>query len=110
MRLIPKNTKVKIKFYRNIGIIDVLLILLDMGLIALAMSSNMPNKYMIVMAILILTIPLFIPMEDGKLYTLIGHYLKYISSKKKFSRKQSNMSAIVPYTKIDENLILNDTT
>lgn len=110
MRLIPKNTKVKIKFYKNIGIIDVLLILLDMGLIALAMSSNMPNKYVIVMAILIITIPLFIPIEDGKLYTLIGHYLKYISSKKKFSRKQSNLSAVVPYSKIEENLIRNDTT
>ena len=44
MRLIPKNTKVKIKFYKNIGIMDVLLIIVALGFVALAISSNIPNN------------------------------------------------------------------
>lgn len=107
MRLIPKNTKVKIRFYKNIGFMDVLLILVALGLVALAMSSNIPNKYFIVMGIIVLTVPLFLPVEDGRLYSLAGHYLKFMTSKKTFSKKQGNLGAIIPYSKLEEGLILN---
>ncbi len=108
MRFIPKNTKVKIKFYKNIGMVDIFLMIAIMGLVALTLSSNIPNKYVVMMGILMVTLPLFIPIGDAKLYAIIGYFLKYATSRKTFSRKNGNIGVVVPYTKIEDNLILNN--
>ena len=45
IRIIPKNTKVKVQFYRGIGIYDVILGIIALGFLALTITSNLPNKY-----------------------------------------------------------------
>ena len=67
MRIIPKNTKVKLQFYKNVTITDVVLAVIGLGFLALAVSSNLPNKWIVAMVILIIFAPLFIPIGDVKL-------------------------------------------
>ena len=47
MRIIPKNTKIRMQFYKGIGIYDVIIGIIALAFIALAATSNLPNKYFI---------------------------------------------------------------
>lgn len=108
MRIIPKNTKVKLQFYKNITITDVILAVIGLGFLALAVSSNLHHKWIVAMVILIIFAPLFIPVGDVKLYNALGYGLKFVFARKTFSKQnhgKSNIGAIVPYLKIEDNLI-----
>lgn len=108
MRIIPKNTKVKLQFYKNVTITDVVLAVIGLGFLALAVSSNLPNKWIVAMVILIIFAPLFIPIGDVKLYNAIGYGLKFVFAKKNFAKSKhgkSNIGTVVPYYKIEDNLI-----
>ena len=108
MRIIPKNTKVRLQFYKNVTITDVILAVIGLGFLALAVSSNLPNKWIVAMVILIIFAPLFIPIGDVKLYNAIGYGLKFVFAKKNFAKSKhgkSNIGTIVPYLKIEDNLI-----
>ena len=108
MRIIPKNTKVKLQFYKNVTITDVVLAVIGLGFLALAVSSNLPNKWIVAMVILIIFAPLFIPIGDVKLYNAIGYGLKFVFAKKNFAKAKhgkSNIGTVVPYYKIEDNLI-----
>lgn len=108
MRIIPKNTKVRLQFYKNVTITDVILAVIGLGFLALAVSSNLPNKWIVAMVILIIFAPLFIPIGDVKFYNAIGYGLKFVFAKKNFAKSKhgkSNIGTIVPYLKIEDNLI-----
>ena len=108
MRIIPKNTKVKLQFYKNVTITDVVLAVIGLGFLALAVSSNLPNKWIVAMVILIIFAPLFIPIGDVKLYNAIGYGLKFVFAKKNFAKSKhgkSNIGTVVPYYKIEDNFI-----
>src|SRR5574344_1421393 len=108
MRIIPKNTKVKLQFYKGVTIIDVVLAVIGLGFLALAISSNLPQKWIIAMVILVVVSALYIPVGDGKLYNALGYALKFTFAKKNFSKRKrgkSNIGAIVPYVKNEDNLI-----
>jgi hypothetical protein len=107
MRIIPKNTKIKMKFYKNVTIADILLGVIVLGFLALAVSSNLPNKWNIALILLIVVAPLFISSGESRLYVSLLYFFKYINVKKKFSKKKRNIGAVVPYLKILENTIEN---
>jgi len=109
MRIIPKNTKIKTQFYKGIGIYDVILGVVALGFIALAATSNLPNKYALALGILIVVAPLFIPLGDIKLYQAIGYGVKFGVAKKTFekSNKKSHISSIIPYANVKDNIIVN---
>ena len=108
MRIIPKNTKVKVQFYKGIGIYDVILGVIALAFIALAATSNLPNKYAIAIGVLIVVAPMYIPIGDIKLYQALGYAVKFAIAKKKFSKKKggkSNIGAIIPYSSINNDVI-----
>lgn len=72
MRIIPKNTKVKLQFYKGVTIADVLLAVVGLGFLALAVSSNLHGKWIIAMIILVVFAPLFIPIGEMKLYQAVS--------------------------------------
>jgi len=109
MRIIPKNTKVKLQFYKGITIADVIIAVIALAFLALAVSSNLPQKWTIAMIILIVVSPLYIPVGDTKLYNALFYAIKFIFAKKNYSKKykgKSNITTIIPYEKIDNNLII----
>ncbi|MBE5745969.1 MAG: DUF87 domain-containing protein [Clostridiales bacterium] len=108
MRIIPKNTKVKMQFYKGIGIYDVLLGVIALAFVALAVTSNLPNKFIIALAILMIVAPLYIPIGDIRLYGALGYAVKFGVARKKFSKAAKNdahISSIIPYSSIKEDMI-----
>ena len=108
MRIIPKNTKVRLQFYKGVNITDVILAMIGLGFLALAVSSNLPSKWVISVVILVIFCPLYIPVGDIKLYNAIGYALKFLFAKKTFSKSKhgkANIGTIVPYAGIEDNLI-----
>jgi len=109
MRIIPKNTKVKMQFYKGIGIYDVIIGIIALAFIALTATSNLPNKYTIAIGILILVAPLYIPIGDIKLYQAVGYGFKFLIARKTFNKiKNGNahISTIIPYSAIKDNCII----
>ena len=108
MRIIPKNTKIRLQFYKGVNITDVILAMIGLGFLALAVSSNLPSKWVISVVILVIFCPLYIPVGDIKLYNAIGYALKFLFAKKTFSKSKhgkANIGTIVPYAGIEDNLI-----
>ena len=109
MRIIPKNTKLKIQLYKGIGIFDIVIAIIALAFIALTVTSNLPDKYMIAIVILCVAAPLFIPIGDDKLYNAVWYGISFISAKKSFNIKKkgkTHISTIIPYYAIRDNLII----
>lgn len=109
MRIIPKNTKLKMQFYKGIGIFDVIIGLIAIALISLAVTSNLPNKYILALVILIVAAPLFIPLGDMKVYNAVWYGINFVIAKKSFSKNKkgkSHISTVIPYSSIKDNVII----
>lgn len=110
MRLIPRNTKVKMQFYKGITLCDIVLALLCLTLLALVISSNFTYKYVIALVILCCFIPLFVSIGKERIYISIFYLFKYAASKKRFSKTENtsaDMAKLVPYQCCENNLIKN---
>jgi conjugal transfer ATP-binding protein TraC len=107
MRIIPKNTKIKMKFYKDITLPDIILGVFVLGFLALTVSSNLPNRWTIALIILMVSAPLFISSGENRLYVSLVYLFKYLNTKSKFSKKQKNIGAVVSYLEILENAIKN---
>ena len=108
MRIIPKRTKVKMQFYKGIGIYDVLLGIVALAFLALTLTSNLPNRFIIALVILIIVAPMYIPIGEIKVYQAIVYAIKFLVADKSFSKNKKNkkhISSIIPYSKIKENII-----
>lgn len=108
MRIIPKNTKIKMQFYKGVGIIDIVIGIIALAFIALAVTSNLPNKYIIALVVLMIAAPMFIPIGDIKLYQAIGYGFNFIIAKKSFDKTKkgsSHISNVIPYAKVSNDLI-----
>lgn len=108
MRIIPKNTKIKLQFYKGVTITDIILAVVSLGFLSLAVSSNLPQKWIIAMIILVVVSPLYIPLGDMKLYNALGYALKFAFARKSFSKNKhgkSNIGVLVPYEKIKDYII-----
>lgn len=110
MRLIPRNTKVKTSFYKGVTVPDIILGMVALALVALAVSSNLTYKYLIALGIACVFIPLFVPIGEDRIYKCAFNMFKHIFSRKRYSengKDAANIQSIVPYERIDENVIIN---
>lgn len=89
MRIIPKKTKVGMELFKGIGVIDVLVGSVGVGLSASFLTANLPGHLFISMGVLIVTIGLVVPIEDDKGYMSLYYILKYGARIKKFRKKSS---------------------
>jgi len=108
MRLIPKNTKVRIKFYKNIGIADIVIGLITLGLIALVVSSNFERRFIYALGVAMIAFPLFISIGEVRLYKVVYDLLRYSVSRKKYGarkRAKCNSHNLIPYNNVEENLL-----
>jgi len=108
MRIIPKRTRVKVQFYKGIGIYDVILGVIALAFLALTVTSNLPNKYAIALGILIVVAPMYIPIGEIKLYQALGYAFKFCLATKSFDKNKKNdrhISSIIPYASIKDNIL-----
>ncbi|WP_368486924.1 Mbov_0397 family ICE element conjugal transfer ATPase [Spiroplasma sp. DGKH1] len=110
--LIPKNIrKSKLEFWRGIGLVEILIVLLWVGLttlfiIGLPMSTIMKIGFSILFALI--SIPLIITIMPGvKGWYALVLIFKYKSQNKKYSQfnSKSNTGFLVPYDCVENDFI-----
>ncbi|MCI2110842.1 MAG: DUF87 domain-containing protein [Bacilli bacterium] len=102
MRIIPKNSKVKVTFYKGITIADMVIGLIALALIALTLSSNFSFRFYLATGILCLGVVLYLPLGDNRLYVQIWHLFRFLFSKKRF---KDDSSTLVPYKEVKDSII-----
>ena len=79
MRIIPKTTKVKIQFFKNISIIDIIIAFAFLGLIVLLLLSNLGiARFIIAGVVLIIGVAIYLPFEGDRFYMFLVRSVKYI--------------------------------
>jgi len=102
MRIISKNSRVKVTFYKGITIADMVIGLVSLALIALTLSSNFSFRFYLATGVLCLAIVLYLPLGDGRLYIEIWHLFRYLFSKNKYTVESSTL---IPYKEIKDSVI-----
>jgi len=112
MRIIPKATKVKVQFFKNVSVPDAIIGLAALGLELLIFMTNLNwgIRFMIMAIVLGLTIALYLPFDGDRTYVVIANAVKYIFSIKDFSTKyekaNSNIANYVPFIGLEEKYIV----
>ncbi|MBO4682625.1 MAG: ATP-binding protein [Bacilli bacterium] len=110
MRIIPRTTKIKVQFFRNISILDIIIAFAFLGLIVLLLLSNLGvARFILAFVILVVAVMLFIPFEGDKFYVFIIQSVKYIFTVKKYSQNhsqsQTNIELFMPFKNIRDGFI-----
>ena len=111
MRIIPKTTKVKIQFFRNISILDIIIAFIFLGIIVLLLLSNLGlARFIIAGIVLIVGVAIYLPFEGDRFYMFMVRSVKYIFTIKKYSRDESkaqtNIYNFMPFKNIEDEFII----
>ena len=107
MRFIPRSTKVKLQFYKHITLPDIMLGLAATILIAAIISSDLAFKFGLAIGVFIIFAPLFLTLENERVYMHLLYILRFLIDPKEFS-KQLNacpINSVIPQLKTEDNLI-----
>lgn len=111
MRIIPKTSKVRLTFYRNFTIADIVVGLFFLLILAITLSTNLSFRFVLAIGEFCLAVPFFVSINGERLYQCVGFLFKYVASRKKYRKDSKNpnsdMDAIVPYRKIEDDFIAN---
>jgi len=110
MRLIPKTAKVRVEFFKNISVTDILIGLACLGIEILLFMTNLEIvKYFIMVIVLAIGIFLYVPFEGQRFYMTFVNLIKYLFSKKHYSRDyekaSTNIANFVPFKNIKDGFI-----
>ena len=110
MRIIPRTAKIRVQFFKNISITDILIALSFLGLIVLLVVTNIGFARFILMGVLlIIAVGLFVPFEGQRFYLFLVQAVKYIFSIKKYSKDntkaQTNIDNYLPFKNIKDGYI-----
>ncbi len=110
MRIIPRKTKVKVEFYRNISLADVLIALAGMGIELALLLTNLGFLTTALMVIVFgVFVCLYLPVDGEKFYMVLVNLVRYLVSSKKFEKlsadPKTDMSRLVPFKGIKDGLI-----
>ncbi|MCQ2398909.1 MAG: DUF87 domain-containing protein [Clostridia bacterium] len=111
MRIIPKTAKVKIQFFKNISLADVILALICMGLELLLLLSDLNGlQYFLMVISLGIFVALFLPFDGQRFYMAFVNLAKYLFAVKNYFsgevHEKSDMSSYIPYKDVDGNFIV----
>ena len=111
MRIIPRTAKVKVQFFKNISIVDILIAFAFFGLILLLLLSNLGiARFIMALVVLVIAVGVFLPFDGDRFYMFIVHSVKYIFTVKKYTRNnsksQTNIENLMPFKDIKGNFIV----
>jgi len=111
MRVIPKTAKVKVEFFRNISIPDIIIFLIGLGLEILIVLTDIElfAKIMIMVVVFCPFAAMYFPLDGQRFYLFLAHFIQYIFSMKTFSDKYStsatNIDYFIPFKKFEGKYI-----
>ena len=97
MRIIPKTSKVKIEFFKNISLADTFIGLAALALEVLVFTTNIPPipKYAIMILVLAISIWLYMPFDGQRFYMMFVNMAKYVVSVKHYSKDFTKANASI---------------
>ena len=103
MRIIPKKTKVRMEFFKGIGVVDILVLGVGMGLAFAILLSDLPGRIPLFTVVLVLSIGLVVPLDDDKGYMFIYYGLKYLANQHQFGMlpKDPAFQSVTPFSGIN---------
>lgn len=101
-RIIPKKTKVRVQFYKNLSMKDALVILAGVIVVGLTLLSGLSIKYILAVILAIVFVVLFIQVTpETRVYQSVGHFFKFVFANKKYKKhaekKTQNIAMMVPF-------------
>ena len=112
MRIIPKTAKVKVEFFKNISLVDVIIGLIGIILEVLLFLTNLGAiaKLTAMVLLLCVFVWLYLPFDGQRFYMMFVNLTKYIFSAKKYSMDyqsaNTNINNFIPFKDIDEGYIV----
>ena len=94
MRLIPGKTKVKIELFKGVGIGDIVVGIIGIGLVTLLLMSTIPFKYYISIAIAVIFGGLLFKLDTEPTYMFLINVMRYFSYGRAFTRLFSDARLI----------------
>ncbi len=105
-RIIPKNTKVRMTFYKSVTIPDVIIGFIGLILVAIAFSSNLAFGALIGGGIFIAFVPLYITINGDRLYVVVAYFFKHLVCKKRYEKAKGEIEGVIPYQYVGEDGII----
>ena len=111
MRIIPRTTKVKIQFFRNISIPDIIIAFAFLGLVVLLLLSNLGiARFILALVVLVIAVAMFLPFDGERFYLFLIHSVKYVFAVKKYTKNntksQTNIDTFMPFKDVEDNFIV----
>ena len=95
MRIIPRTAKVKVQFFKNISVVDILIAFAFLGLIILLLLSNLGfARFIMALVVLVIAVGVFLPFDGDRFYMFIVHSVKYIFTVKKYTRSTRILASL----------------
>lgn len=88
MRIIPKNTRVAIEFFKGVELPDVLVGLVGVSIIVFVFMSNIGGKLWLMLGLTLLFGMLIVKIDADKTYVLLLYFLRHLAYKKRFAKMQ----------------------
>ena len=110
MRIIPKTAKVKLQFFKNISVADVLIALLGAAAITLIIMSNIGiARFFIALIVGCIVASLYIPYDGQRLYLFSRTFVRYLFSGKKYVKEEienaSNVKTFMAFKNVRDGYI-----
>ena len=114
MRIIPKTAKVKVEFFKNISLVDVIIGLIGIILEVLIFLTNLEGiaKFIFMVLMLCFFVWLYLPFDGQRFYMMFVNLTRYIFSVKKYStdyqNANTNVDKFIPFKDIQDQYIVYD--
>jgi len=109
MRIIPKNTRVKIEFFKGIEIPDAIIGLLGLALIVVILTSNIPAKFWFVLGVFCFFGVLLLRLDNDKTYMITLNLFKHLILPRRYTKKPlkkfKDIRTVTPFTGFSDNCI-----
>ena len=114
MRIIPKTAKVKVEFFKNVSLVDIIIGLIGIILEVLLFLTNLGavGKIVLMIVTLCFFIWLYLPFDGQRFYMMFVNLTRYIFSAKKYSTDHqsanTNIDNFIPFKDIENQYIVYD--
>ena len=111
MRIIPKTAKVKVEFFKNISLADILIALFFLALEVLLFLTNLgTTRFYIMIVVLCIGGWLYVPFDGQRFYMAFVNGVKFLFSVKRYSLKfddsASDIKTLMPFKDIQDGFIV----
>ena len=111
MRIIPKTAKVKVEFFKNISLADILIALFFLALEVLLFLTNLgATRFYIMIVVLCIGGWLYVPFDGQRFYMAFVNGVKFLFSVKRYSLKfddsASDIKTLMPFKDIQDGFIV----